>query len=136
MEPVVYDFAINENGTFADLLSGRDALMPSGYYALTVPGLLRTDPRSLSELRRKELDKFGAACRTKPSPRLLNATTAPKRSTALPIRCYPAFTEATQRSSVRALTRSFRRRPLNWSTVAGRCSPNRFRLQRSNGRRC
>ncbi|HEV7404490.1 MAG TPA: UTP--glucose-1-phosphate uridylyltransferase [Chthoniobacteraceae bacterium] len=69
MEPVVYDFAINENGTYADLLAGRDALMPSGYYALTVPGLLRTDPRSLSELRRKELDKFGAACRVDPSLR-------------------------------------------------------------------
>ena len=37
MEPVVYDFAINAHGTFADLLAGDDALMPAGYYALTVP---------------------------------------------------------------------------------------------------
>src|SRR5882672_8246463 len=35
MEPVVYDFRINENGTFADLLAGAEALMPRGYYALT-----------------------------------------------------------------------------------------------------
>src|SRR6266481_3686232 len=32
MEPVVYDFSINERGTFADLLSDAGALMPSGYY--------------------------------------------------------------------------------------------------------
>ena len=69
MEPVVYDFAINENGTFADLLAGADALMPSGYYALTAPELLRQDQRTLSHLRRTELDKFGAACRTKPELR-------------------------------------------------------------------
>ena len=69
MEPVVYDFAINENGTFADLLTGAETLMPSGYYALTVPELLRQDQRTLSPLRRAELDKFGAACRTKPELR-------------------------------------------------------------------
>jgi len=69
MDPVVYDFAINENGTFADLLSGADALMPSGYYTLTVPELIRQDRRSLSPLRRTEIDKFGAACRTKPELR-------------------------------------------------------------------
>jgi hypothetical protein len=31
MEPVVYDFLINENGTRADLLIGPHALMPGGY---------------------------------------------------------------------------------------------------------
>jgi hypothetical protein len=66
MEPVVYDFAINENGTFADRLAGADALMPAGYYALTVPELIRQDRRQLSPQRRTELDKFGTACRTKP----------------------------------------------------------------------
>ncbi len=66
MEPVVYDFAINERGTFAVLLEGPAALMPSGYYTLTVPGLLRQDRQSLSQVRRAELDKFGAACRTRP----------------------------------------------------------------------
>ena len=69
MEPVVYDFAINENGTFADLLSGTDALMPAPYYSLTVPELIRLDRRQLSALRRTELDKFGAACRNKPELR-------------------------------------------------------------------
>jgi len=69
MEPVVYDFAINERGTFAVLLEGDNTLMPSGYYALTVPQMLRQEWRSLSPLRRAELDKFGAACRTKPELR-------------------------------------------------------------------
>ena len=66
MEPVVYDFAINEHGTFADWLGGDTALMPAGYYALTVPRLLRQELRTLSPLRRAELDKFAAACRNKP----------------------------------------------------------------------
>jgi hypothetical protein len=66
MEPVVYDFAINESGTFADLLAGPEALMPRGYYSLTAPQLIRTDRRQLSALRRAELDKFAAACRTHP----------------------------------------------------------------------
>lgn len=69
MEPVVYDFSINEHGTFADLLAEDSALMPGNYYALTVPRLLRQELRSLSPLRRAELDKFGAACRTKPELR-------------------------------------------------------------------
>jgi len=66
MEPVVYDFAINERGTWAELLDGKAALLPSGYYTLVVPGLLRQDRHALSPLRRAEIDKFGAACRTRP----------------------------------------------------------------------
>ncbi len=66
MEPVVYDFAINEQGTFAELLRDEAALLPAGYYTLTIPELLRQDRRSLSAVRRAELDKFGLACRTRP----------------------------------------------------------------------
>jgi hypothetical protein len=69
MEPVVYDFAINERGTFADLRSDNAALMPPGYYTLTVPALLRQERHALSSLRRAELDKFGAACRSQPELR-------------------------------------------------------------------
>jgi hypothetical protein len=66
MEPVVYDFAINERGTWAELCAGENALMPPGYYTLTVPALLRTEQRSLSAFRRAELDRFGAAARSDP----------------------------------------------------------------------
>jgi hypothetical protein len=69
MEPVVYDFAINEHGTYAGLLEGAAALMPSGYYTLTIPALLRQERHALSALRRAELDKFGAACRARPELR-------------------------------------------------------------------
>jgi hypothetical protein len=67
MEPVVYDFAINERGTEASLLAGDAALLPASYYTLTVPALLRADPRLLSPMRRAELDRFGAACRSDPA---------------------------------------------------------------------
>jgi hypothetical protein len=69
MEPVVYDFAINEKGTWADLLEGPSGLLPQGYYALMMPQLLRQEARLLPPLRRIELDKFGAACRTTPELR-------------------------------------------------------------------
>ncbi len=69
MEPVVYDFAINERGTWADLLVGEDALMPSGYYSYIVPQLLRKGRHELSPLRLAELDHFATACRDHPELR-------------------------------------------------------------------
>ncbi|HEY7120025.1 MAG TPA: UTP--glucose-1-phosphate uridylyltransferase, partial [Tepidisphaeraceae bacterium] len=66
MEPVVYDFAINPRGTWAELLADDKAVLPGGYYARVVPTLLRTDPRKLTPLRRAELDRFGQACRSNP----------------------------------------------------------------------
>lgn len=66
MEPVVYDFAINERGTWADLLDGDEALLPPGYYTLAVPKLLRQETRTLPPARRAELDQFGRAARHRP----------------------------------------------------------------------
>jgi hypothetical protein len=65
MEPVVYDFAINERGTWAECLRGEDALLPRGYYALHVPRWLRADPQSLTAAQRAELDRFSSATRTR-----------------------------------------------------------------------
>ena len=67
MQPVVYDFAINERGTWAELRDEHSALMPAGYYRLTVPDLLRQEPRLLSSAQRAELDRFGTASRTAPA---------------------------------------------------------------------
>jgi hypothetical protein len=64
MEPVVYDFAINERGSAAVML--EDGLLPPEYYTLTVPALLRADARLLSPARRAELDRFSGACRAHP----------------------------------------------------------------------
>ncbi len=71
MQPVVYDFAINERGTWAELLGqpetplhssvGAGALLPADYYRLTVPDSLRQDPWLLSAAQRAELELFGAA---------------------------------------------------------------------------
>ena len=66
MTPVVYDFAINERGTWAELLPATNRLMPVGYYALHMPRLLRAEARDLNLTRRRELDYFGAACLTRP----------------------------------------------------------------------
>jgi hypothetical protein len=66
MEPIVYNFAINERGTWGELLAGDAALMPAGYYTLSVPALLRVEPKLLPASRRAELDRFSAACRTAP----------------------------------------------------------------------
>jgi hypothetical protein len=67
MDPVVYEFAINERGTWAELCTGDQALMPAGYYMLTAPALIRHEQRALSAFRRAELDAFGAAARTRPA---------------------------------------------------------------------
>ena len=72
MEPVVYDFAVNDCGTAATLYEGREALMPPGYYALCAPAWLRQDIRSLSRVVQGEIARFAAACRT--HPRLAGST--------------------------------------------------------------
>jgi hypothetical protein len=66
MEPVVYDFAINPDGTKADLLPPEDSLLPRGYYALLVPQWLRQDPRLVPASKRAELDRVGHAARRNP----------------------------------------------------------------------
>jgi len=66
MEPVVYDFAINDRGTTATLNTGHAAIMPADYYMLAVPPLLRSDIRQLSPARRVELNHFSAARRSMP----------------------------------------------------------------------
>ncbi len=79
MDPVVYDFAINQQGTVAELLAHdigvatKDlpgqaglAMMPTGYYTLMVPRMLRVERHALSPVRRAELDAFGALCRAVP----------------------------------------------------------------------
>jgi hypothetical protein len=66
MEPVVYDFSINETGTCAEVLEGDNALLPQGYYVMMMPAVMRVDVQSLTRQRRRELVRLGAACRTRP----------------------------------------------------------------------
>ncbi|MBC7924251.1 MAG: UTP--glucose-1-phosphate uridylyltransferase [Bryobacteraceae bacterium] len=66
MDPVVYDFAINEKGTHAEFLAGPEALLCPSYYSLRVPGLLRQELRTLAPAQRTELAAFGTAARFRP----------------------------------------------------------------------
>ena len=61
MDPVVYDFAINDNGTCAELRT--DGNLPKGYYALMVPDWLRRGLQQLTPMVRGELERVGNACR-------------------------------------------------------------------------
>jgi hypothetical protein len=61
MDPVVYDFAINNDGTFAELRS--DVSLPGGYHAIMVPDWLREDIKVLSPMVQAELERVGNECR-------------------------------------------------------------------------
>jgi len=66
MDPVVYDFAINEHGSVATLLAGSAALLPAGYYQQSLPACLRREARDLSPRERTDVQQFTRAARTQP----------------------------------------------------------------------
>jgi len=67
MDPVVYDFAINEHGSVAALLAGDDALLPIEFYQQSVPACLRRDARNLTVRERADLQQFTRAARSQPA---------------------------------------------------------------------
>ncbi|MEM8858128.1 MAG: UTP--glucose-1-phosphate uridylyltransferase [Chloroflexota bacterium] len=58
MDPVVYDFSINEVGTAATLKQSSGALLSPAYYTLILPDLIKRDSRDLSDSRAAELNAF------------------------------------------------------------------------------
>ena len=64
MEPVVYDFKINDKGTFADLLNGDSALLNEDYYTLILPKLLKRDLHELTACQRNELSVLSKSYKT------------------------------------------------------------------------
>jgi hypothetical protein len=58
MDPVVYDFRINDHGSWSELRSGHDSVMPQKYYQLMLPTLLRTPLRDLSANQCAELQSI------------------------------------------------------------------------------
>lgn len=69
MDPVVYDFAINGDGSSADFPArngGPATCFPLGYYLAAVPPLLRIEPSALTQTQRGDLDRFAASSRTDP----------------------------------------------------------------------
>ena len=59
MDPVVYDFKINDDGSRATFIEEPAAGMPEQYYSLVLPGLLRASMRELSADQRIELEHLG-----------------------------------------------------------------------------
>jgi hypothetical protein len=64
MDPVVYDFSINERGTYSELKTGPTALLPTGYYAIRVPVVLKREMQEIPIIQRRELEQLGIACKT------------------------------------------------------------------------
>jgi len=64
MEPVVYNWSINQKGSWSYLHEGPAALMPEQYYAIHVSELVRKEPQSISYVRRAEIDFFYYPLRT------------------------------------------------------------------------
>ena len=58
MEPVVYDFRINPQGTWADLQTGGSAMMPPRYYSLQAPRMIAAGTAELAQLRKADFDHF------------------------------------------------------------------------------
>ncbi len=67
MDPVVYDFAINEHGSMGAVLSGAEALLPVEFYQLTVPACLRREARDLTPRERGDVAQFTKAARHVPA---------------------------------------------------------------------
>ncbi len=64
VQPVVYDWSINNKGSWSNLLLGNEALMPEQYYAIQVSELVRKEPASIAYVRRAEIDFFTQHCNT------------------------------------------------------------------------
>ncbi len=62
IDPVVYDFQINEKGTIAKLLGGDDSMMPERYYALQIPEMVKTPKGQVAPSRSLDLDHFTNRC--------------------------------------------------------------------------
>ena len=66
MNPVVYDFRINPKGSFAELQTGSDAMMPSRYYSLQVPRMIAEGAATVNSQRKSDIDHFANHCRDQP----------------------------------------------------------------------
>jgi galactokinase/mevalonate kinase-like predicted kinase len=62
MDPVVYDFRINDRGSWCELLQGSRAAMPDGYYSILAPKLIRKEVKDLSFQSKRDLMRLNEAC--------------------------------------------------------------------------
>ncbi|EDY80545.1 UTP--glucose-1-phosphate uridylyltransferase subfamily, putative [Verrucomicrobiia bacterium DG1235] len=61
MDPVVYDFRINESGSTGTILAGDSAIFPEAFYQLTIPSALRSNPQDMTDAQRGDLRQYANA---------------------------------------------------------------------------
>ncbi len=66
MDPVVYDFRINDAGSWCSMLNGAEAVMPDGYYSILAPKLIRKEVKELSDQAKRDLMRLNQACAMDP----------------------------------------------------------------------
>jgi len=62
IEPLVYRFRINNQGSVGWVSRGTEALMPDRYYGIHLPALARGEREGLTPERREEFDLFTGRC--------------------------------------------------------------------------
>ena len=64
MDPVVYDFSINNRGTWSEFQTDQPMSMPTEYYAMMVPAWLKQPTHELPPSTRFELEQIGSDFRS------------------------------------------------------------------------
>lgn len=62
MDPVVYEFQINDRGSWCELLQADSAKLPESYYSILAPRLIRGNIRDLSDQSKRDLARLNQAC--------------------------------------------------------------------------
>jgi UDP-N-acetylglucosamine pyrophosphorylase/galactokinase/mevalonate kinase-like predicted kinase len=66
MDPVVYEFEINDRGSWSQVLQATQAKMPESYYSILAPRLIRGNIKDLSEQSKRDLSRLNQACKEDP----------------------------------------------------------------------
>ena len=63
MDPVVYEFEINDRGTWGTFAAGDDQRMPNEYYAMMIPAWLQLPAQEIPKSARFEMEQLGSEFR-------------------------------------------------------------------------
>jgi galactokinase/mevalonate kinase-like predicted kinase len=62
IDPVVYDFSINEKGTVANLHENQEAFLPAEYYSIHLNEIIKKDLEDVSANRKMEIEFYTSLC--------------------------------------------------------------------------
>jgi galactokinase/mevalonate kinase-like predicted kinase len=62
IDPVIYDFKINGEGTMAKLYENQDALLPSLYYSIQLNEIIKKDLEEVAMNRKAEIEFYTSLC--------------------------------------------------------------------------